>query len=264
MQNKRVLVIADLHCGHRAGLTPPSHWGNVGFDKWADLRKTLWLEFARKVDELKPIDILFINGDTIDGRSKRNGGVEILTSSIAEQQNIAVECINYIDADQIVMTRGTPYHVDLDGELGEDAIAKEVGAIEISDQCWPEVNGVIFDLKHKIGGSSVPHNKGLSLGKAQLWNLVHNDFYASQPRADIIIRSHVHYYYGVDGGNWHGFITPSLQGLGSGYGSRICEGLVHFGFMWFDIVDKQNWEEKPRWNRWYLTGGVQRKGVLTL
>ena len=264
MQAKRVLVIADLHCGHRAGLTPPSHWGNVGYDKWADLRKALWLEFTRKVDSLKPIDILFINGDTIDGRGAKSGGTELICTSIASQQDIAKECIEYIDADQIVMTRGTPYHTDHEGEMGEDEIARAVGAVEISDQCWPEVNGVIFDLKHKIGGTSIPHGKGTAIAKAQLWNLVHNDFYESQPRADIIIRSHVHYFYGVDGGNWHGFITPALQGLGSKFGSRICEGLVHFGLMWFNITSKEDWRENPKWNRWFLVGVTQRKGTTIL
>jgi hypothetical protein len=68
--------------------------------------------------------------------------------------------------------------------------------------------------------------------------------YHLQPRANIIIRSHIHrcYYVGEPGSNFQGWVTPGLQGLGSKFGARECDGLpVAFGFLVIDIVDINRW-----------------------
>ena len=263
MPHKRILVISDLHSGHRAGLTPPQWWGSLTYDKWARLRSHLWRKFAEKIQSIQPIDVCFVNGDCIDGRGERSGSTELITSDRHEQCKIATGAIKHIGADKYVMTRGTPYHSG-DKEQFEDLIAKEIGAVDISYQSWPVVNGVTFDLKHHVGGTSIPHGKGTSISKEHLWNLIHNDFADSQPRADITIRSHVHFYHHIEDVNWHGFVTPSLQGLGTKFGAGICSGIVFFGFIWFDIEDKDLWMESPKYGRWVLQGGPQRKEALIL
>jgi len=48
-QFKRVVVLADLHCGHRAGLTPPEwHWHteNSFQSKWAAQQIETWNYYA--------------------------------------------------------------------------------------------------------------------------------------------------------------------------------------------------------------------------
>ena len=53
------------------------------------------------------------------------------------------------------MTYGTPYHFGI-GEDWEYIVAEKVGAFKIGSQEWPEVNGVIFDFKHKVENTTVP------------------------------------------------------------------------------------------------------------
>jgi hypothetical protein len=253
--------MGDLHSGHKVGLTPPKFWG--GSDPQSSLRATLWKEFAAKIQEIQPIDTVIVNGDCIDGRGERSGSTELITVSQIEQTRIAAEAINFVGAKNVLITRGTPYHTGKDEDY-EDLVGDLTNAVTVSDQVWPSINGVVLDCKHHISGSGIPHGRATAIGKARLWNIVHNAFAESQPKADVIVRSHVHYYQHIDGGDWMGFVLPALQGLGSKYGSKICEGLVHFGFVWLDIEDRESWIREPKWNRWILTGGPQKKSALIL
>jgi len=263
MKRKRILVMSDGHAGHRAGLTPPKWWGNLTYDKWADLRSELWTKWAAKIDSLKPIDFLFYVGDAVDGAGTSSGGSELITPDLHDQVEMAVETVRYVDADQIVMVYGTPYHTGIITDFERD-IAKEVKAVSISSQEWPQINGVTFDLKHKIANTSIPHGKGAALSKEWLWNLVHKECDNAQPNVDIFIRGHVHYFFHVEDVNWQGFILPGMQGLGSKYGSRQVSGIVHFGFIWFDIEDRETWIESPNYHKWILKGKIQQKQPLIL
>lgn len=234
--------MADLHSGHRVGLTPP-RWHRPELAnsdnpqaKFLKVQIELWYEFQKIVSELQPIDILFVNGDAIDGRGERSGGTELLTTSQAEQILIAKDCIREVGAKQIVMTYGTPYHTSNAGEDWEKELADDLGALKIGGQEWVDVNGVIFDLKHKIGSTTIPHGKGTPLAKERLWNVLWNE-YEEQPKSDVIIRSHVHYAFACTEPGWLAMTTPALQGQGSKYGSRICQGIVHWGLTHFDVFD---------------------------
>lgn len=240
---KRVLIVADLHSGHRVGLTPPQYQLNSG-NKWGRVQKALWQEYTRMVDRLKPIDYLICNGDSMDGKGHRSGGTELLTADRNEQVSIARTCLEYTEAPVIVMTHGTPYHVG-DQDDWEQTLADQMPQVrKIGGQEWVNIGEVIFDCKHKIAGTSVPYSKGTAISKERLWNLLwteHNE----QPKAHCIIRSHIHSFFFVGADNWLGVVTPALQGQGSKYGSRQCQGHVDFGVVWFDIENgayKWGWD----------------------
>jgi hypothetical protein len=233
----KLVIISDLHCGHLAGLTPPSwqlpYSGNYR-DKWALNERETWSFYASAIDKQKPIDILVVNGDCIDGKGPKSGGTELITSDRNEQCNMAVECINYCDAKDIIITRGTPFHTGCD-EDWEDQIAKDVKAIKIGDQEWVEKHGVVFDFRHHVSGSSVPHSRGTAVAKEQLWNMYWSER-EIQPKADFVIRSHIHRAVAViDSDRFVSIVTPGLQGFGSKYGARRVSGTVDFGITWFDI-----------------------------
>ena len=241
---KRVVIISDLHCGHRAGITPPG-WQYPELENddperksFARNQRILWDWFTAEIDRLQPIDFLLINGDAIDGKGTRSGGTEVLEADRSKQADIAVRVIERVGARKIVMTFGTPYHVGQE-EDWERIISERVGAEKIGSHEWPEIEGVIFDLKHKIGGSVIPHGRYTAIAREDMWNL----FWAErngQPRADVIIRSHVHYfgYQGRDG--QLGITMPALQGWGSKYGTRECSGTVDIGFVHFDVEGRGN------------------------
>ena len=238
-KQKRVLVISDLHSGHAVGLTPPS-WLDTPSKtasparlKLARYRKFAYEKFHTKIKELQPIDVLLVNGDCIDGREKKSGGSELIAVDRDDQCDMASELIRFIKAKKIVMTYGTPYHCG-SIEDHENKIAREVKAEKIGGHEWVSVNGLVFDLKHKVGSSSIPHGRFTSIAKEKLWNLLWSEREES-PKSDIIIRSHVHYHNYCGGNDWLAMTTPALQGPGSKFGIRQCTGVVDFGLVCFDV-----------------------------
>lgn len=237
---KRICIVSDFHCGHRVGLTPPKWHDMFPKEKYAVMEKKLWKWYSEKIKTIKPIDLLFVNGDCIEGKAPRSGSTELITADRNIQCEMAKECILETGAKEIIMIYGTPYHTGY-SEDWEDQIAKSVGAKQIGSQLWVDVNGLVFDLKHFVSKTSVPYTKGTPLLKEKIWNMIWSEF-EEQPKADVIIRSHVHSFdYVGFSDKWLAITTPALQGMGTKYGARQCSGHVDFGFLTFDIVDKFNW-----------------------
>lgn len=231
---KRHVIVSDLHCGHMVGLTPPQWQSQAG--ELSRIQGEMWAWYTRTLESLQPINILSCNGDAIDGKGTRSGGVELLTSDRLAQADMATECLKQANAKKVVMTYGTPYHVGTEGEDFERIIADRLDA-DISGHQWFDVNGVVFDLKHKVGSSGVPHGRHTAIARERLWNVLWSmrDY---APRSDIVIRSHVH-YHAFSGDTEHlALTTPALQGPGSHYGVRQCSGIVDFGLVVFDITSK--------------------------
>jgi len=235
---KRILLAGDLHCGHFAGLTPPAYRvrNTEQTHKLYNVQHECWEWYEKAIDAVQPIYLAVWNGDLIDGRGERSGGTELITPDREEQASMAVACVKRARADQNILTYGTPYHTG-GSEDFERLVAHELQC-KIGAHEWPSVNGVVFDIRHHTGGSAVPYGRKTALGRAALWNILWADA-GLQPRANIVVRSHVHYHVG--GFDYYGtkrvdaMTLPALCGMGSKYGSRFCEGLVHFGFVTVDI-----------------------------
>lgn len=244
----RSLFTGDWHTGHQVGLSPPEYHTPTAdthkFIKLATVRKEIWKWFAESLRPWMPIDILLLNGDALDGKGERSGGTELITPDVNVQTNMGVKIVEFIDPSIIRMTYGTPYHTGAQDDW-EDQLADKVGA-KIGSHEWLEVNGVIIDTKHKIGASQIPHGRYTPLSREILWNREWA-FDGSQPRANILVRSHVHYFSQVDYDGCIGMTLPAMQGFGSKFGSRQCSGKVDIGFVIVDI---------------YSNGEIQWKKVL--
>jgi len=258
---KRVVAFGDQHAGHRVGLTPPK-WqtANQG-KKYYKIQQELWNEFTYIIDKLQPIDVLIVNGDCIDGRGIRSGGTELIAVDRNKQVDMAAYAINYCKADKVVITRGTPYHTGIK-EDWEDQLLEKTKARKIGDHEFYNVNGVIFDVKHNIGGSSIPHGQFTPIARDRLWNFIWSE-YKMQPKADILLRSHVHYFLELGGVDWKGFILPALQGMGSKFGAKICSGLVHWGLIWIDVYNEPIWSGKKWEMDKYIVGIKSQKATVT-
>ena len=248
-RTKRVVIIADLHSGHRAGLTPPS-WqyradpeDDPDMAKFGAEQRAVWDWYAKKIEELSPVDVLIVNGDAVDGKGEGSGGTEEITTERHRQVAMAAKAINPWKAPRIVMTYGTGYHTGKDDDW-EPILAREVGAEKIGGHEWVGVNGLIFDVKHKIGRSSVPHGRGTPLSRAAFWNKLSAER-EIEPRAHVFIRSHVHYFTYVGDGGYLAISTPALQAFGSKYGTRQCEGTVDVGLLQFDVDRDGGYSWKP-------------------
>lgn len=256
MGRKRVVAIGDLHCGHRVGLTPPQWQDKILDDdldvnqhnKYARLQKVLYDSYIQSINAVKPIDSLIVNGDLIDGKGNRSGGTEQIKLARDEQATMAAYSILEAEAPIIRLTYGTPYHVGQNEDWENHVVSKikELDPhvdVKIESHGWYDFNGVIFDVKHFTSSSSIPYGKGTPLGKEWLWNTLWAE-QGLQPRADIYLRSHVHYAFQCGEPNsWFACTLAGLQGMGSKFGARICKGLVHFGTLSFDILSSGSWKE---------------------
>ena len=268
--HKRVAIIADLHCGHRGGLTPPEFRYRESSEdhiwrKFTAIQDEAWRRYTSFVQRLNPITCLLVNGDGIDGRGERSGGVELLTGDRNEQCRIAEACIRQWEFDgksreyDVVMAAGTPYHVG-DIESWEHIIADMLRSpqndddralrVKIGDHEWVDINGFVFDMKHHCGSSSVPYGRATAMKRAETWNLVWAEA-GEQPRGDFFVRSHVHFcegaYKWIGGKKVEAITTPALQTMGTRFGARRCEGTVNWGLLAFDISPQGNITTRYEW-----------------
>lgn len=244
---KRVVVISDAHCGHRAGLTPPGWQYDASCQdedrrKFGEMQSAVWDWFAAEISALRPIDVLLCNGDMVDGKGERSGGTEQLEHDMQKQAAMAAEVIGSIGAREVVMTYGTPYHTGCDTDW-EELVAEKVGARSIGSHEWVDINGLVLDLKHFTSSSVIPHGRLTSVMRDMLWNMLWARS-GKQPDAHVVIRSHVHYHRFAGEPGKLAIITPAMQSYGSKFGSRRCSGLVDIGFLSFDIEDRSNWTWK--------------------
>jgi hypothetical protein len=228
---KRFLVLSDLHCGHVFGLTPP---------KWQTLtaQKRLYQWYLDALAKLQPIDGVLVNGDAIDGKGERNGGVELITADRLEQVNMALEAIQQTKASKFWVTIGTAYHTG-DKENFEKILADKLDA-KCGDILRIDVAGLLLQCRHKVNSSQVPQGRATPLIREQTWNILRESI-KQELDINIVIRSHVHYYCCVENSFGIALTTPCLQ-LDSSYGRRECSGSTDIGMVYFDVADSNNFQ----------------------
>lgn len=180
-------------------------------------------------------DILLVNGDCIEGRQKKSGGAELITNDRNVQSEIALCCLKEWNAKQILMTYGTDYHCSETGEDFEYNIAKQLDA-KIEGRLFFEVEGLTIDARHKVGRSIIPHGRATPLLREMMWNML-EAAEKEEPRANILIRSHVHYHIWVEQVKRVMFSTPALQLSRGRFGSRECTGETHWGAIRLTLKD---------------------------
>ena len=231
---KKLLIISDLHCGHKSGLTPPEWFCNESNKNRRRIQEESWSWFKETVNEIGFVDVVVSNGDNIDGKGFKSGGTELITSDLFKQIKITERCIDEIDFNKIFFTYGTTYHVSSNGDDFEISLADKFNTV-IKDHLWLDINGCVFDFKHKVSSSSVFSGRATALLKEVLWN---REWAATgeSPKADVFIRSHVHYHTSVtDNNKYLAMSTPALQVADTKFGGRECSGVVDFGVILIEI-----------------------------
>lgn len=236
---KRILTIGDFHCGHKVGLTPlpwqnPEDQSDPHDAKLLRLRRVCWDFYTDTIRREGPFDAVFFNGDAIEGKGERSGGTELITTDRNKQVEMAVACLKAAlgPKTKLVLTYGTPSHTGVDEDF-EKQIADKLDA-KIGSHEWVQVEAITFDLKHKVGSSTIPHGRYTATAKERLWNMLWAER-DEQPKAQIIIRSHVHYHGWAGDHRGVAMTLPALQAAGTKYGARQCSGIVDFGLVTWTI-----------------------------
>lgn len=238
---KTLVVVADTHCGHHFGLTPPQwQWiESEEFDEYhntvAKFHKLAWSWYSKVTSKLPTADLLLLNADLIDGRGEKSGGTELISTSRLEQCNMAKDVIRQVKTKSYKFTYGTPYHVG-SSEDYEGIIANDFGG-DIKDEQDFIMNGALINAKHNIGGGSSVMTRGTQIAKPLVWNMV-KEYMFDRDKTDLVIRSHAHTKSLLQMWGKTGIITPAMQ-LGSKYGRRL-DGYTDFGLTVITIKDKSD------------------------
>lgn len=230
---KQIPIISDLHCGSAYGLVPPRWWQKHEPSHYT-MQKECWKRYTQRRKAWKKPDILIINGDCVDGNQHKQGGAELLTTDRNVQAEMAVQCIQGWEPKKILMTFGSRYHVSEGAEDFEyivyKLLLKSGYDVEIGGKLFFKAEGLVFDCRHKVSSSVIPHGKATPLLREVLWNHLKASL-DEEPRADVVIRSHAHYYLYVEQLNRVAIITPALQVSRGRYGSRECSGETTWGLI---------------------------------
>lgn len=247
---KHCFIGSDSHCGHRVGLTPPSYLhvppktSNHQAIKQYRLRKILWNWFSKEVKSCGKFDWGLWDGDMIEGDNKKSGGIELIESDRDEQSYMAIDIVKFVNAKKNDFIAGTPYHCG-PVESFERKIAKEFSS-DLHNEGHFDINGLMVVAKHFIGNSSSPVSQSTAITSAMIKQMLWAEL-KQQPRANLIIRSHIHKCISVSNPAYNkaGWVTPALQGLGSRFGMIQYDGLpVAFGFLELFVESRDNWGVK--------------------
>lgn len=234
---KKIGVVADLHCGSEVGLTcfPKNKTQKELYGQWKKTSK--W--FGK-------LDALIVAGDMIHGSSKHQD-VCYTEPDRLNQATIAATCLGEIDTKKYILCRGTASHVSTEtGEDFENVIADHLAPkAEIYDYLESiECEGVIFRVKHKIGASSIPHGRATAALREVMWNSL-NSVAEKEPKANVLLFAHVHYFVAVCNAWAEAIICPCWQARGGKYGNRECGGSVDNGALLFEINgDTYDWHRR--------------------
>jgi hypothetical protein len=245
-QMKKIIVLSDMHCGSKVGLTPPSYQYELvrgdknKHNKFSMAQKAGWDWFINEIKKLGKIDLCLVLGDCIDGQGRKDNGVDQITTDLEEQCQMAIECLQYVKAKKYHFVYGTNYHITAAGQDFENIIARTMAG-KIGNHEFVDVNGLVFNLKHKVSRSSIPHGRATPLKKAKLWELIYKD-YKNFPNSDILLRGHCHYFDYSGDAKYLMAVCPCLKMLGERYGARNFDDAIDYGFLVFEIEDKKHWK----------------------
>ena len=181
--SKRLLMVSDLHCGHRVGLSHP----DFGLNKHQAKLFARWSDMCSKVGK---VDGVLVCGDSSEGPNRKNNGLGCWTTDALEQIDVGVKLLKMIDADMYYTLMGSHYHI-MNGNLNSDQLlARFLNGRYEPDQVI-RLNQRRIHAAHKApvgqGEDRKPNASGRLIGN-MLMNQQANGIF------DVEVRGHVHYY----------------------------------------------------------------------
>jgi hypothetical protein len=226
---KNILVVGDIHVGSMYGLLPPDFVSADGAPKPQNEGQLYlwecWLDMKRKAAKFA-IDSVVVNGDLIEGKQGKQKASELTLIAPNDQETAAVFVLkdlrNWLEKSTgkevpFYLVQGTEYHEGRGAEELE-SIAARVEGVHIDSQyagrhCKEvldlDVDGTILNFSHHVGGGAGFGRSGAIDAEAMWCQITSSKGQAVA--ADLIVRSHVHYYMHVEHVNRHAIICPCWQ-----------------------------------------------------
>ncbi len=233
--SKTVVFVSDMHVGSAMALSPPDPFVSE-LDttiKSNKIMSTLYDTWQWCIDSLsKKPDVLGVIGEPMDGANKLQIGQQSWTTNINDQIKSSVKLLKMFNAPNIIMVRGSRYHVQVDATNFEEQVARLVGADRyraylpesvtldnsevgtLADSAltdyfaYFDVNGKTFNMTHHIGFSSNEMYRTTAMARELVTMKLSEDFYG---KADVYARGHVHYHVRVGFTHTQGFTNPAWK-----------------------------------------------------
>ena len=218
--SKSILVASDMHVGSATSVCSAepviSELGTTHLPN--KLQLALNEAWYNCIDDLeqKPT-LLVVNGEPCDGANRRQVGQQSWTTNLQDQINDAGTLLKDIPYEHLIFVRGSGYHVQQDGTNFEEILAQQMGAEKykayggqgLTDYyALIEMYGKTFNFTHHIGFNKWAAYRTTALAREMAGMVFEKD---KMGRADVIIRSHVHYFVHVEFTHTHGFTTPAWK-----------------------------------------------------
>jgi hypothetical protein len=172
------------------------------------------------------IDSVVVNGDLIEGKQPKQKCAELTLVAPNDQETAAVflmrDLRNWLEKNAgrevpFYFVQGTEYHEGRGAEELETIAARVKGANiqsnftgryckEVLDLA---VDGVVVNFAHHLGGGSGFTRSGVLDGEA-VWNQITSSK-GESVAADLIVRSHLHFFMHVEHVNRHALLCPCWQ-----------------------------------------------------
>jgi hypothetical protein len=237
--SKSIFLLSDMHCGAVSAIMWEPR-GNEESKKKHRALKAFWDSMPDQWEN-KTQTCLIINGEPINGPSRKQNGGENWTSDVNLQLDDAEKLIRQFRYKSVLLTRGSGYH-STDGQTNfEENLARRLGAIPyigmfgdalnehqsgksflygIKDPgarfgqhtdyyLWLGVHDKLFSITHHIGFSRWQSYRTTGIA-AEMSNINHlrGRYFPENMECTNIIRSHVHYQVLVSYGTQNGYTTP--------------------------------------------------------
>ncbi|MDO8659505.1 MAG: hypothetical protein Q7K54_02790 [Candidatus Parcubacteria bacterium] len=212
---KNAVFLSDTHVGSDFALMPLEVELFDGGQKItaSPIQQELFKSYEKLTDEWKNPDILVLNGDIIDGKSKKDFGANVWSTSYNDQINAAIELIDMFKAKKIYVIRGTEYHVSVEGEPAEEILGERLHAVKHRNNYsvykrYLKIEDVVFQVAHAIGSTKVFMYRATSITREIAMALLNA---SHEYKADVIVRGHAHYAWESGSPGHMGFILPGWQ-----------------------------------------------------
>ncbi len=219
--SKTILNLADVHDGATTSVCSPEPYINdlnTTF-KPNKLQKALYDIWESIPDSLskKKTDLIVINGEPVDGANKKGLGQQSWTTNLWDQSEDFMKLMKVHRYDNILFTRGSGYHVQIDGTNIEEIIAKQMNALKYKAYggegatdyyAFVEAYGKMFNFTHHVGFNKWAAYRTTALAREMAGMVFENN---KLHKSDVIVRSHVHYFVHVEFVNTHGCTTPAWK-----------------------------------------------------
>jgi len=218
--SKSVLIVSDMHVGATTSICSNSPILSDKDSSWNPnkLQKVLLQSWKECIDELhqKPT-LLVVNGEPCDGGNRKQLGNQSWTTNIQDQLIDAEKLLKMIPYCKLIFNRGSGYHVTQDGTNFEEIIAKQMdadkyrayGGSGYTDYySLVKMHGKLFNFTHHIGFNKWAAYRTTALAREMAGMVFERD---KMGKADVIVRSHVHYFVHVEFTHTHGLTCPAWK-----------------------------------------------------